>query len=158
MGFNLTSVTDAIGGVIESVGGVLPGVVQTVETLRGGGGGGGGGGVMPGGAPISVAPVEYAPAPPSWTPAPAAPASITEYGVQTPSETRLMAAISAPFTGMNGAVARTPSPRTFALPNPATNRLTWFKPAGTPLLWSGDLTACGRVKRLARKAKRAGGR
>lgn len=42
----------------------------------------------------------------------------------------------------------------FVSPNPMTGKLTWFKPAGKPILWSGDLTACRRVSRIARRAKR----
>jgi hypothetical protein len=60
-----------------------------------------------------------------------------------------------PFSG-GGMVAR---PSTFFVPNPVTGKLTWFKPAGQPLLWSGDLSAAKRVRRVARLAKRrAGGR
>jgi hypothetical protein len=42
--------------------------------------------------------------------------------------------------------------------NPVSGALTWFKPAGKPILWSGDLTACKRVERVARRAKRSRGR
>jgi len=42
--------------------------------------------------------------------------------------------------------------------NPVTGALTWFKPAGKPILWSGDLTACKRVERVARRAKKSRGR
>jgi len=42
----------------------------------------------------------------------------------------------------------------FRIPNPASGQDTWFRPAGKPLLWSGDLTACKRVKKVARKAAR----
>lgn len=42
----------------------------------------------------------------------------------------------------------------FRTQNPATGQDTWFRPAGRPLLWSGDLTACKRVKKIARKAAR----
>lgn len=40
--------------------------------------------------------------------------------------------------------------------NPSTGAPTWFKPAGRPVLFSGDLTACKRVNKLARRAKRGG--
>lgn len=33
-----------------------------------------------------------------------------------------------------------------------------FKNMGRPVLWSGDLAACKRVRRVATRAKRAGGR
>lgn len=42
----------------------------------------------------------------------------------------------------------------FRTPNPATGQDTWFRPAGRPILWSGDLTACKRVNKVARRAKR----
>lgn len=42
----------------------------------------------------------------------------------------------------------------FRMPNPATGQDTWFRPAGRPLLWSGDLTACRRVNKVARRASR----
>lgn len=61
-----------------------------------------------------------------------------------------------PFVSAASAAAR---PSTFAMANPANGRMTWFRPAGKPVLWSSDLGACRRVARIARKAKRrAGGR
>lgn len=44
--------------------------------------------------------------------------------------------------------------------NPVSGRLAWFGPLGRPMLWSGDMRACKRVNRIARKAKgrRVGGR
>lgn len=44
---------------------------------------------------------------------------------------------------------------TFVVPNPVTGAPTWFKPAGRPILWSGDLSACKRVTKVARRARRA---
>jgi hypothetical protein len=47
----------------------------------------------------------------------------------------------------------------FAMPNPATGRLTWFRPAGRPVLFSGDLATCKRVRKIAGHARRRlGGR
>lgn len=43
----------------------------------------------------------------------------------------------------------------FVAQNPVTGSLTWFKPAGRPILWSGDLTAAKRVKRIAARARRS---
>lgn len=37
-------------------------------------------------------------------------------------------------------------------------RYTTYKNMGRPILWSGDLAACKRVKRVATRARRAGGR
>lgn len=49
------------------------------------------------------------------------------------------------------------APQPWFLENPATGALTWFKPAGRPLLWSGDLSTAKRVKKIARMAKRRAG-
>lgn len=43
----------------------------------------------------------------------------------------------------------------FMMCNPVTGALTWFKPAGRPILFSGDLSACKRVEKVARRARRA---
>jgi len=51
--------------------------------------------------------------------------------------------------GMAGARAQF-----FRTTNPISGQDTWFRPAGRPLLWSGDLTACKRVNKIARRAKR----
>lgn len=70
------------------------------------------------------------------------------------------AAIDAALTGGNGG---TPMFRPtmagaraqfFRTQNPATGQDTWFRPAGRPLLWSGDLNACKRVNKVARRAAR----
>jgi len=41
--------------------------------------------------------------------------------------------------------------------NPTTGKATWFGPLGRPILWSRDLAVTKRVKKIARRAKRAGG-
>jgi len=38
--------------------------------------------------------------------------------------------------------------------NPLTQALTWFRPAGKPILWSSDLTAAKRVRKIAARAHR----
>lgn len=43
----------------------------------------------------------------------------------------------------------------FAAQNPSTGRITWFRNAGRPILWSADLRACKRVNRVAARARRA---
>lgn len=43
----------------------------------------------------------------------------------------------------------------FVASNPMTGRLTWFKPAGRPILWSGDLSAAKRVRKVAARARRS---
>lgn len=58
--------------------------------------------------------------------------------------------IGAPFRPtMAGARAQL-----FVVANPVTGTPTWFKPAGRPILFSGDLTACKRVQKIARRARR----
>ncbi len=52
------------------------------------------------------------------------------------------------------------SARKFIGINPASGRVTWFGPMGTPLVWSGDIAAKRRVERFAgkfaRRARRGG--
>ena len=49
--------------------------------------------------------------------------------------------------------------QTFVAAHPETGRAVWFKPAGRPILWSGDLSACRRVRKVAGRARRrVGGR
>lgn len=43
----------------------------------------------------------------------------------------------------------------FAVPHPSTGNLTWYRSAGKPILWSGDLRACKRVNKVASRARRA---
>ena len=66
----------------------------------------------------------------------------------------LAAGISEPFMP-TAAGARA---KTFLAANPVTGKPTWFKPAGQPILWSGDLSACKRVNKVARRASRSRGR
>lgn len=62
-----------------------------------------------------------------------------------------LAKLTSPFVPtMAGARAQP-----FVAQNPVTGASTWFKPAGRPILWSGDLTACKRVNKLAMRARRA---
>lgn len=62
---------------------------------------------------------------------------------------------TSPFASGGGA----PRAQTFVAANPATGKATWFKPAGRPLLWSGDLSAARRVRKIAGRARRrVGGR
>lgn len=62
---------------------------------------------------------------------------------------------SSPFTA-GGSTMRA---STFVVPHPETGRPTWFRPAGRPILWSSDLSACRRVRKVAGRARRrVGGR
>jgi hypothetical protein len=62
-----------------------------------------------------------------------------------------LAKLTSPFVPtMAGARAQP-----FIASNPVTGATTWFKPAGRPILWSGDLTACKRVGKIAARARRA---
>lgn len=61
--------------------------------------------------------------------------------------------VGSPFRPtMAGAAAKI-----FMIGNPVSGKATWFGPLGRPLLWSRDLSTCKRVKRIARRARRAGG-
>lgn len=42
-------------------------------------------------------------------------------------------------------------------PDPQTGTPVWFRPAGRPILWSSDLSACRRVRKVAARARRARG-
>lgn len=55
---------------------------------------------------------------------------------------------------LNGAAAQK-----FIGINPVSGRATWFGPLGKPVLWTGDLRAVRRVRRIAGRARRSvGGR
>lgn len=45
----------------------------------------------------------------------------------------------------------------FMVPNPVTGKPTFFKHAGRPILFSGDLRACKTVNRIAARARRVRG-
>jgi hypothetical protein len=45
--------------------------------------------------------------------------------------------------------------RFFGVSNPATGNLSWYRSAGRPILWSGDLGACKRVRKVAARARTA---
>ena len=62
-----------------------------------------------------------------------------------------LARLTSPFIPTQAGARAQP----FVSANPVSGKLTWFKPAGQPILWSGDLTACKRVGRIARRARRA---
>lgn len=44
--------------------------------------------------------------------------------------------------------------QTFRAQNPVTGKDVFFRPAGKPILWSSDLSACKRVRKVARRANR----
>jgi len=44
--------------------------------------------------------------------------------------------------------------QSFRATNPVTGQDVFFRPAGKPILWSSDLSACKRVQKVARKARR----
>jgi len=44
--------------------------------------------------------------------------------------------------------------QTFRAQNPVTGQDVFFRPAGKPILWSADLSACKRVNKVARRARR----
>lgn len=79
----------------------------------------------------------------------------TFLGVQTPGAAAGAGcpSLGSPFAARG--MSATPQP--FVMANPVTGRLTWFRPAGRPVLWSSDLTSCRRVKKIAARARRAQG-
>ena len=48
--------------------------------------------------------------------------------------------------------------RSFHITNPSTGKEVFFRNVGQPILFSGDLTVCKRVEKVARRARRASGR
>jgi len=46
------------------------------------------------------------------------------------------------------------SPRPFRTPDPRTGEDVWFRPAGRPILFSGDFQACKRVARVSKMASK----
>ena len=42
--------------------------------------------------------------------------------------------------------------------NPITGKKSWYRNVGRPILFSGDLRACKRVRKIAGRARRARGR
>jgi len=44
--------------------------------------------------------------------------------------------------------------QSFRATNPVTGQDVFFRPAGKPILWSSDLSACKRVRKVARRANR----
>jgi len=62
-------------------------------------------------------------------------------------------------SGLFRAAAPTARPRSLVIAmNPVTGAPTFFKHVGAPILFSGDMAACRRVGRIARRARRRGGR
>lgn len=61
-----------------------------------------------------------------------------------------MALIRSPFRP----TAAGASAQLFVVPNPVTGRPTWFRPAGRPVLFSGDFAAARRVSKVAGRARR----
>lgn len=50
-------------------------------------------------------------------------------------------------------------PKLFVVPNPTTGAPVWFRPAGRPVLFSGDFAAARRLRKIAGRARRrVGGR
>ncbi len=44
--------------------------------------------------------------------------------------------------------------RSFHITNPSTGKEVWYRNVGQPILFSGDLTVCKRVEKVARRARR----
>jgi hypothetical protein len=105
-------------------------------------GGGGRNQAYPGGAPISAGFM------------PSLNFGIPGYDLMGETRASGCNALTSPFAagGSRGARAKT-----HVQMDPISGRPVWFKPAGRPLLWSGDLTAVKRVRKIASRARRARG-
>ena len=108
------------------------------------------------GTPVFTPPINPRGGFPSTLPGGARPAGfeLPFVDIVPEAQGRVGASLSSPFA-MAAPGLRA---QTFVLPNPTTGRPTWFRPAGRPILWSSDLSACGRVNRIAARARRARGR
>ncbi len=62
-----------------------------------------------------------------------------------------------PGTSPFGASRAGARPQLFFMQNPTSGRITWFRPAGRPILFSGDVSAAKRVRKVAARARRARG-
>lgn len=97
------------------------------------------GGMYPGGAPTYPPPIV------------AMPGGAMVPGFNLDAITGGGGGLAAPFTARG-------TPRLHVMTSP-TGRVTWFRPAGRPVLFSGDFAACKRVRKVAGKARRRmGGR
>lgn len=61
----------------------------------------------------------------------------------------------APALFRAGAPGTVRAVRSFMVMNPMTGNPVWFKNVGRPILFSGELAACKRVEKVARRARRA---
>lgn len=77
-------------------------------------------------------------------------------GVFLPSSTAGFAGGCPSLFSAGGMSARPVS--MFMVPNPVSGKPTFFKHAGRPILFSGDLRACKTVNRIAARARRVRGR
>jgi hypothetical protein len=62
--------------------------------------------------------------------------------------------LTSPFAPSGGRGARA---KIHVQIDPISGRPVWFRPAGRPILWSSDLSACKRVRKVASRARRARG-
>ena len=118
-------------------GDILSGGIDLLGQVLGGGGGGNRPGAMPGGAPLPF----FGGQGPLGLPS----------GAQTGSA--LGGACIVPSVGTS---LRLPS--RVDVPSPDGRTFVTFRNMGRPVLWSGDFAASKRVKRIAGRAKRRGGR
>lgn len=119
-------------GFLDGLGGLLGTAIQNAPSIinaLGLGGGGGGAVTLPGGFTA-----------PSFVDLPMV--DITPQGT---------AGITSPWRATPAGA----SAQVHVQVNPVTGRATWFKPAGKPVLFSGDLRTCRTVEKLARRAARA---
>ncbi len=171
----------AVGQNIGAIGGIIPSLIGGF-----GGSSGGPGATVTGpvyGQPYQIPPFAGGPTPQQW-PGPAGPAGyvppgwipagpgggvVPAVGVAGPTvmqqfgaEARELAAgsIASPWKTTCGGTSL--AAQNHLQVNPATGAIRWFGPKGKPILWSDDLAACKRVKRVATRAgkvlRKSGGR
>lgn len=103
---------------------------------------------MPGGQPVSY-PAIYQPVSNGGT------GGASGLGLLNELRERLSGAVGGlPTMFRAGAVTARPVPMVMQL-NPQTGQPAYWRHVGRPILFSGDLAACRRVERVARRAKRS---
>lgn len=100
---------------------------------------GGGNQSMPGGAPLGFSQLSF---------------DLPGIDIVGQGQGTTCANLQSPFAAGGGRGARA---KTHVRADPVTGRAVWFRPAGRPILWTSDLSAAKRVRKVAARARRARG-
>lgn len=122
------------GGIIGDIAGLVSAATPLVTSLVGGQR------ALPGGTPVQ----------PAMTALPQLGLPFVDIVPQGRGD--LLTKMISPFT-----TGPCPRSRNFVLPHPTTGNPVWFGPRGKPVLWSGDISACRRTRRVAARARRRSG-